>query len=102
MMEITKKQDGNDKRKRSFFELLTEIFAWVQIVVSPLLAGLVLGFIAYLFTPDTLGIILGVAFAVIGLIIGVIWATKICKNEGTVHFMSKVMATPELDKVSND
>jgi hypothetical protein len=41
---------------------------------------------------------LGTSVTLIGLIVGIIWATKVWKKKGTVHFMSRVMATPELDK----
>jgi hypothetical protein len=77
---------------------MTEVVGWLQIVASPALTGLVIGFLIYLYTPDTLGMLLGIAVASIGFIVGVIWATKVWKRSGTVHFMSRVMATPELDK----
>lgn len=35
--------------------------------------------------------------ATIGLVIGIIWATRQWKGKGTIWFMSRIMATPELD-----
>jgi hypothetical protein len=97
-MQTKTKQTDKKKERRPFLELMTEIFGWLQIVASPLLAGLVIGFIIYISRPDTFGILLGTSVTLIGLIAGIIWATKVWKKKGTVHFMSRVMATPELDK----
>lgn len=92
----------NTKRRLSFFELLTEISAWLQIVASPLLAGLVLGFLIYISVPYTTGIVMGLLVALVGLVIGIVWATRVWKKRGTVHFMSRIMATPELDKLDEE
>ena len=97
-MDDTKTQDAQKHGKLSFFETLTEIFGWLQIVASPLIAGLAIGFIIYLSRPDNMGLFIGIAVALIGLIIGIVWATKIWKKKGTIHFMSRISATPELDK----
>lgn len=92
------KQKHNTKLRLSFFELLTEILGLLQIVASPLLAGLVLGFLIYILVADTTGIVMGVLVALVGLVIGIVCATRVWKKKGTVHFMSRIMATPELDK----
>lgn len=79
-------------------EFIIELLGWLKIVLSPLLAGVIIGAIVYLGKQDTVGFVLGISIAVIGLAIGVIWATRILKREGTVQFNSRVIATPELDK----
>lgn len=70
----------------------------MQILASPLLAGIVVGCLVYLAQPNPVGMIIGVASAIIGLVVGIVWATKTWKKKGTVRFMSRVIATPELDK----
>ena len=80
------------------FEFITEGIGWLQIVASPLLIGLVIGAIIYLTEPNTTRLIIGVIVATAGLVIGMIWATKQWKGKGTIWFMSRIMATPELDK----
>lgn len=40
---------------------------------------------------------MGIIVATIGLVIGIIWATRQWKGKGTIWFMSRIMATPELD-----
>ena len=98
MPELNNK-DNDQKEKLSFFEYLMEIAGWIQIVSSPLLAGVIVGGIVYLAIGDTVGIILGILVAAIGLIIGIVWANKIWKKTGTIHFISRVNASPELDNL---
>ncbi|MNQ64207.1 hypothetical protein D3C85_786210 [compost metagenome] len=80
------------------FELITEIVGWVQIALSPTLIGLGTGYIVYYNFENTFGLICGVVLTIIGLIFGIILATKKFKTTGTIHFLSRVSATPELDK----
>ncbi|RYE52164.1 MAG: hypothetical protein EOP48_17030 [Sphingobacteriales bacterium] len=87
------------KRNRSFFELLLEVFGWIQIVASPLLLGIVIGLLLFLADPGGFGTVIGILVAVIGFIIGIIWATRIWKRKGTMNFMSRIMASPELDEL---
>jgi hypothetical protein len=79
------------------FEIITEIVGWIQIVLSPTIIGIAFGFGIYYNFPNEIGMVLGILIAVIGLIIGIIWATKKFKTTGTIHFLSRVSATPELD-----
>ena len=80
------------------FEWLTEAAGWLRIVASPLLIGLGIGAIIYFPDPNRTRLIIGISFVFPGLIVGILWATKIWKSkEGTISFLSKIMATPELD-----
>ncbi len=85
-----------------FFRFFIEGIAWLQIVGSPLIIGLAIGALVYLSTPNTTGLIIGISIACIGLIIGVLWATKVWQTKGTVWFMSRVMASPDLDKTDEE
>lgn len=80
------------------FEFITEVIGWLQIVASPLLIGLGIGALVYFSNPTNTRLVIGITVAVLGLIIGILWATKIWKTKGTISFMSRIMATPELDK----
>jgi hypothetical protein len=84
------------------FELITESMGWLQIVASPLLIGLITGAVIYFPNPTNTRLFLGIIVATIGLVIGIIWATKQWKGKGTIWFMSRIMATPELDKPDED
>ena len=96
MSEISD-QKKNITAKKSFFELITEIIGWLQIVASPFLIGLIIGAIIYFPKPDTTKLIIAIVIATTGLCIGIIWATRVWRKKGTIHFMSRIMATPELD-----
>lgn len=81
-----------------FFEYITEVIGWLRIMASPLLIGIGLGAFIYLSNPTHTRLILAVIVACIGFIVGAIWATKIWKSKnGTMWFVSRTMATPELD-----
>ena len=88
--------------KKSLFEYFTEIIGWLQIVASPFLAASVIGAIIYYSKPNTTRLIIAIAIVTIGLIIGIIWATRVWRKKGTIHFMSRIMATPELDNNDED
>jgi hypothetical protein len=81
------------------FEYITEAIGWLKIVASPMLIGLGIGAINYFPNPTTTRLVIGISIATLGLIIGILLATKIWNTkEGTIWFLSRIMATPELDK----
>ena len=83
--------------KLNFFDYVFEIIGWLQIVASPFLLGFIIGLFIYLSNPGALRLVIGITVATLGLITGMIIATKAWKKKGTMHFMSRVMASPELD-----
>ena len=86
-----------------FLKYLTEIIAWIQIAASPFLAGLVIGGIVYLAKRDALGLTIAMIIVSTGLIAGIVWATNVWRKKGTVNFMGRIIATPELnEKESQD
>ncbi|MEN9304597.1 MAG: hypothetical protein RL264_3026 [Bacteroidota bacterium] len=81
--------------KYKIFEFITEVIGWLQIVASPLFIGLGIGAFIYITNPTFERLILGISIASLGLIVGILWATKIWKTkEGTIWFLSRIMATP--------
>lgn len=96
--ERTKKE----KNKLTFFEFTIEVFGWLQIVASPFLIGLVIAAIIYLSDPNTTRLIIAIAILLTGLIAGIVIATRIWKKQGTNHFMSGIMATPDLDNLDEE
>lgn len=85
-----------------FLEIFVEVAQWFQIMLSPLLIGVISGFIVYYNYPNQYGAAIGFFLAFSGLAIGVVWATYIWKKYGTNYFMSRIMATPELDGYRKD
>jgi hypothetical protein len=86
------------KGKKNLFELFTEIAGWLQIVASPFLIGLVAGAFVYFPKPGIARLIIAILIATTGLCIGIVWANRIWRKKGTIHFMSEIISTPELDK----
>jgi hypothetical protein len=101
-MQKTGEQKNEVSDKKSLFEIFTEIMGWLQIVASPFLAAVILGTIIYFSKPTTTRLVIAVAIVTIGLVIGIIWATRVWKKKGTIHYMSRIMATPELDNRDED
>ncbi|MTD67775.1 hypothetical protein [Flavobacterium sp. LC2016-13] len=81
-------------------EKITELIGWFQIVISPTLLGTGVGCIVYFNLQNLGGLIVGIIISIIGLICGIVLATKKFKTNGTIHFLSKVSATPELDNIN--
>jgi hypothetical protein len=81
----------------NFLKNTIETISWLQIAVSPFLIGLGFGVFFYFKYPTKSGLIIGLIFTLLGLLIGIVWASKIKKTKGTTAFMSQLMATPELD-----
>ena len=93
-----KARDNQPKDIFWILESMTEVVGWLQIVASISVLGGIFGGIIYLIIPNTIGFILGVIVASIGIVFSMFYATKIWKKRGTVNFISRISATPELDE----
>lgn len=80
-----------------FFEQVLEVLGWLRIVLSPLLIGIIIAAFIYYSEPSTLRLVLALVVIALGLVIGIIWATRVWKKEGTMAFLSREIATPDLD-----
>ena len=83
-------------------EWTTEAIGWLQIFASPLLIGLGVGAFIYFPNPSTVRLIVGISVAILGLLIGVFWASKAWRTKGTVSLISRISATPELDNMDDE
>ena len=99
---MTKVSQKEDSKQKKLFELFTEIVGWLQIIASPLLLSAIIGFVIYISSPNTLRLIIAIGITLIGLIIGIIWATYIWKKRGTITFVSRIDASPELDNLEKN
>ena len=93
---------SDNKEKLDFFDILGEILGAIQIVASPLLAAAIIGFLVYVSNPNSLRLIIGIVITVIGLVIGILLAIKAWRGKGTMHFVSRVNASPELDHLDEE
>lgn len=86
-----------------FLEKITELIGWLQIAASPFLVGLIIGAAVYFSNQTTGNLIIGIGIAFIGLANGILLATRVYKSKkGTVWFLSRTMATPEIDRKKTD
>ena len=83
-------------------EFLIDVFSWLKIVASPFLIAVIIAVIIYLNISGILGLILSVSILMVGVVVGVILATRIWKTLGTTTFLSRIHATPELDKINHE
>lgn len=84
---------------------MLEIFGWIRIVLSPILVAFLIAAPIYFNKPDNTGLILSIIILFAGLIIGIVWATRVWKKQGTQQFLSQISASPDLDpktKSEND
>ena len=88
--------------KRGFFDYFTEVIGWIQIVFSLLLFSVIAGLFIYASNPTTTVLIVAIAVTTLGVIAGIIFATRIWGRNGTINFLSGVSATPELDNSANE
>ncbi len=79
------------------FERIMELIGWLQIVASPVFLALFISGIIYLPNPNTTTLVVCISILLIALVFGIWWATKIYRTKGTMWFMSRIMATPEID-----
>jgi VIT1/CCC1 family predicted Fe2+/Mn2+ transporter len=87
------------KNSLSFFVCAVEVVGWLQIVLSPFLTGVIIIVIVYFSNPSTQRLIVAIVVAFIGLLVGIVFATKVLKKEGTIHFVPRITANPELDNL---
>lgn len=85
-----------------FFEKITEIIVWIQIVASPTLICFAIGAIIYFMNPGDTNLIIAICLILLGLVGGIVYANRIWKTKGTVWFISRVSASPELDNENVD
>ena len=80
------------------FEWFIEAMGWIRIFLSPFLIGCTISFFIYLNFPTQTGLVIAIAVLIICGGIGIRFATKIWRKTGTISFLSRLDATPELDK----
>jgi hypothetical protein len=80
---------------QKIFHFILELFSWLKIIASPFIIGSIIGLIIYTNFESKSGLFIAFSFSILGLIIGIIWATLIWKKQGTHYFLSKIFNTSE-------
>lgn len=79
-------------------ETLIEWFSLLKIIASPLLAGGVLGLVAFLYFSGLTGIIACTVCVLTGLIAGIWLVKRIRKKQNAVDFNARVYASPDVNE----
>ncbi|HLS70171.1 MAG TPA: hypothetical protein VK027_00775 [Chitinophagaceae bacterium] len=74
-------------------EKLFEIYGWIQIVFSAILLAGMVGVVLYFTVSKIIGMIVGIIIVIFGMHI----AYRAYKGKGTIHLLSRTIASPELD-----
>lgn len=77
---------------------IIEIVAFCRIVLSPWIVGTFIGLIVFGSFQNDSGLIIGCILSLTGLVIGVLWATRVWKKYGATHFMGRIHASPDIDE----
>lgn len=87
------------ENKKTFFEKVIDAISWIQIVASPAIIGIVIGYACeyYLNSSFLFGF-----FSVGGIVLGIKFANKIAKTKGTTEFISRISASPDIDEAIKD
>lgn len=80
-----------------FFDGISEMTGWLLIVIRATVLSFLVGGVLYLGLQGAAGLVLGVAVLLLGMFLGVTFATRKYKTTGTIDSISRVSATPELD-----
>ena len=92
------------KKKRTdlfdFFDGISEIAGWILIVFRATVLSFLLGCVLFVCLQGAAGLVLGIAVLLLGMFLGVTFATRKYKTTGTIDLLSRVDATPELDKTT--
>ena len=83
-------------------EWITSFFAWLQIVASPLFFGVLIGLIVYGIYPTTIGLIVGNWYCYFRFDNRTNFCVKNLKKRGTIDFISRISASPELDNFDSE
>lgn len=84
--------------KKTIFDYFIEILGWLQIVASPLVISLVIGGFVYFPNPSNSRLIIATLIVLIGLVIGIVWATNVWRKKGTNHYLKTIRSSPDFDK----
>jgi hypothetical protein len=79
-----------------FIERLLSLLAWLQILISPAIIGSIIGLIIWLSMRNNWGLGLAMLSALAGCSAGIAFADKARRSKGTIEFMSRTIAHPEL------
>ncbi len=67
---------------------LIDCFGWLRIAASPILISIVLAVVLYINLPNYWNLALALVTIQLGIIIGIMWASRVWKKHGTINFLA--------------
>ena len=102
MIKDSNKTQLVNHHRKSQFDLFTESVGWLSIAASPLFLSAFIGIGIYFYSPSNTTITNATILILIGIIIGIVWATSIWKKRDTINFLSKLGSTPDINSVERN
>jgi membrane protein YdbS with pleckstrin-like domain len=84
------------------FDKIIELINWIKIFLSPFIISVVAAILLFLSSENYWLQVLSVIIIILGIILGVYFAEKIRKKQGTERFMAKIYESPDLDNLKSD
>ena len=66
-------------------------------MASPLVISFVIGGFLYFSNPSNLRLIIAALIVLIGLVIGIVWATNVWQKKGTNQYLTTIRSSPDFD-----
>lgn len=82
-----------EKTRPTIFDRIIAAIGWLRIAASPSLMGIGIAGGLYAVFPYRFTAFISIGIVLLGIIIGVVWATKIARKRGTVNFMSRASSS---------
>ena len=75
-----------------------EFLAWLRIAASPIIVGVVLGFLSYKYVTPPYNSYMATGLCTVGTILGIRWANSVRKKRSAVDFMAEVNRSRDADQ----
>ncbi|MBS1585295.1 MAG: hypothetical protein JSS82_07065 [Bacteroidetes bacterium] len=76
---------------------IVECLYWLNIFIVPTCLLTLLGYAGYYYIGEFPGMVCLVAFAITGIISGILWAERVRKTVGCSNYVNRIFSSPDLD-----
>lgn len=71
-----------------FIAFLIDCLGWLRIAASPILISIALAVALYINLPNNWNLALALVTIQLGIIVGIMWASRVWKKHGTMNFLA--------------
>ena len=76
------------------FHAVIEVILWIAIFGSPMLGGISVAFLIFLYSPEMEW--LSFVFIGLGFVVGIVFAERVRRKYGCTSYMSSLISTPDV------